>query len=615
MVTKARPKQKPISKTPAAKAQKPALRDSLDRWCSSHRWPAIILIIVLSVALRITYFVQIQGTVLINQHKWEESDMFVFDQWADSIAAGDVLSQRYVQPEHSWMKAISRVFFRDHPDKLEYYKTLAGPDTVRNSPSKLLWTDWYGKKAFPHEPLYAYFIAASYKIFSKDVRWVFIWQLLAGVMTNLLIFLIARRHFGEFAGLLAAFLAVFFGPLMFFEMTLLRSSFAVLFTALLVWVTGTALIKKTLLSWILAGAVCGLASMVHAYFILFIFIWVGFLFLFYLKKWRAFGLAAFGSLIGLMAALSPVIVRNVSLELPALSLSNNSAIGVITMNNNTFKSFNGWMVEPQIVSDIMHATGGDLFKTVVPTLKTHKNIGSYLGQVWDKFHATFSWFEIPNNVNFYFCREYAPVLYLTFISFLFISPLALAGIGLALLKRKYPWPLFLVILVLMVPMLAFMVLARYRIVFAAVMVPFAAYAVAELFTSWKGWKNIVLLACIAAIAFLTSGPRDERTERITRLDYAVIYDVHYVRRLIPAVNEKNWKEIVNILNSFLAGNEPDAVRNAKPFYKCRTSKEAGIWYFFSTIHERRSQFLRLAGDTVSANKEAEFSARLKEAAQ
>jgi len=59
-----------------------------------------------------------------------------------------------------------------------------------------------------------------------------------------------------------------------------------------------------------------------------------------------------------------------------------------------------------------------------------------------KLQASFSWFEIPNNVNFYFYREQAPELFVTFVSFLIIAPLALAGIILALLKRINAWPFY-----------------------------------------------------------------------------------------------------------------------------------------------------------------------------
>ncbi len=614
MAKKGFPKKPTITHQAKIKVQKPRLKDVLDKWCGSHFRLFIALILLFSVGIRIAYFVQLNNSQLINQHKWDESDMFVFNQWADSIAGGDILSERYIQPEHNWMKQIANLFFKDHPDRFQYYKTLAGPDTLANSPSKMLWVDWYGKKAFPHEPLYAYFLAFNYKIFGNDVRWVFIWQLLLGVLTNLLVFLVARRYFGEFTGIIAAFLAIFFGPLLFFEMTLLRTTFAVFFTILLVYISGVALEKNAFLWWILVGAVCGLATAVHAYFILFAVIWFIFLFIYFLNHWKTLGFAVSGCCVGLMAALSPIVIRNINTGIQPLSLSNNSAVGFITMNNDKFKSFNGWMIEPKYIIDIMYATNGDLIKTIIPTLKTHKSIGSYLEQVWDKFHATFSWYEIPNNVNFYFYREFTPVLSLTFLSFLIISPLALVGLFIAIFKKKQSWSLFIMLLVLMVPMLAFMVLSRYRIVFAVVLIPFAAFTIAELFTSWKGFKNIVILVSVVIIYFWTSQPSNEQTVRIARLDYAVMLGVHYSDRIQTSLNDKNWKEASRLFEDYITKYQPDAIANVKPFYKCQDRNEADIWSYFSLIHERRATVFSLEGDTINARKAADISQKLKEAA-
>ena len=410
MNKKGNARKKTIQPPVSQKIQNPGIKNTIEKWCGSHTWLTISAIIILSAVLRIAYFTQLNEFHLINQHQWSESDMFVFDQWADAIAAGDILSERYVQPEHNWMKRISTIFFTDHPDRFEYYKNLAGsdPDPTKNSPSRMLWIDWFGKKAFPHEPLYAYFVALNYKIFGKDVRWVFVWQMILGILTNMLVFFVARKYFGELSGVIAAFLVVFCGPLIFYELTLLRSTFAAFFTILLVYVMGIALQEKTFSWWIAGGAVCGLSATVHAYFVLFAIIWYIFLSYYFYKNWKPLGTAAIGFGLGFLLVLSPIMIRNARMNLPLLNLSNNSAVSFITMNNNTFENFRGWKVEEKYVSDIMYATNGELFKTIIPTLKTHKNLGSYLSQVWDKFHATFSWYEIPNNVEFLFLPAMRP---------------------------------------------------------------------------------------------------------------------------------------------------------------------------------------------------------------
>ena len=606
-------REKAIQPPVSQKIQRPGIRQRIENWCGSHTWFTISVIIIVSAILRIAYFTELNQYDLINLHQWSESDMFVFDEWADAIAAGDILSEHYVQPEHSWMKRIATIFFKDHPDRFEYYKNLAGPDATKDTASKLLWIDWYGKKAFPHEPLYAYFAALNYKIFGKDVRWVFVWQLILGILTNLLVFLVARKYFGELPAVIAAFLAVFCGPLLFYELTLLRSTFAAFFTILVVYVTGISLQKKTLAWWVAGGAVCGLSATVHAYFVLLAVAWCIFLSIYFYKYWKSLGTAAASLGIGFLLVLSPIMIRNASMNLPVLNLSNNSAIGFITMNNNTFKSFRGWMVEAQYVSDIMYETGGSLLKTIIPTLKTHKNPASYIGQVWDKLHATFSWYEVPNNVNFYFYRQFAPVLHLTFVSFLIISPLALVGLCLAMQRRKQAWPLYLMLLVLMVPMLAFMVLSRYRIVFAVVLIPFAAFTIAELFTSWKGWKNIALSGAVIGIALWTSAPRNEQTVQVSQRDYIAVFSVHFEGRIQQQVLSKDWNKAADIYDVYIKQYQPEEITDMKPFYRCKNRHEAEIWSFFAAMHERRSKLLDKAADSVNAKREADFALNLKKA--
>ena len=259
------PRKKVIQPPPTS-----PLKVKMELWCKLHRIWILSFILSVSVLLRLVYFVQLNKTDFIKQHLWSESDMSFFDYWAGEIARGDILSRNIHQPEHTWMKWVSDHYFNDHPDKLAYFKAKIGTDTLKNTPTKLLWEQWYGEKTFQQEPLYPYFIALNYSIFGHNVRWVFLWQMLFGVLTNLLVYLVTRRYFGDFAATIAGVLIIFFGPLLFFELVLLRSSLAVFFGIFVVWLLGSAIRKNTFIWWILTGAACGLAMLVHAFFLLFI---------------------------------------------------------------------------------------------------------------------------------------------------------------------------------------------------------------------------------------------------------------------------------------------------------------------------------------------------------
>ncbi len=586
----------------------------MEQWCREHRIWILSLIISVSVLLRIVYFFQLKETHLINEHIFNESDMSFFDYWAGAIAKGDILSRNIHQPEHTWMKWVADHYFNDHPDKLAFFKAKIGPDTLKNTPTKLLWEQWYGEKTFQQEPLYPYFVALNYTLFGHNVRWVFLLQMLLGVITNLLVYLVTRRYFGDLAAAIAGILIILFGPLLFFELVLLRSSLAVFFGILVVYLLGSAIRKNTFIWWIITGIGCGLALLVHAFFMLFILGTIVIL-LFNFRKDKKNGIrSAGGVIIGVILVLSPVMIRNAALGAPVISLSNTGTLSFVTMNNEQFKSFIGWNMSTKYLSDIMGSSNGKFFKSILPTLMTHPTIGSYLGQVWDKLHATFSWFEIPNNVNFYFYREYASVLSLTFISFLILSPLALIGIFLGIIKRINAWPIYLMILVFLFPMLAFMVLSRYRIIFAGVLVPFAALTIAELLGSWKGWKNWLIIISLVIVGYWTSKPGSERVSKLTKEDYSGMWSVHYGDTIKKALEQKQWHNIAGLLNDYFIRYEPDKIKNIKPFYHCNERSESDIFQFFSGMHESLAFIYQQAGDTNTAKVEDDISRKLKTAA-
>ena len=607
-------RKKPAASLKKSNVRFPVLNEKLEKWCFRQRKAILIGIIILSAVIRLVYFLELNKTHLVLSHLSKETDMYVFDEWARAIEKGDLLSQFYVQPEHYWMRMVSEYYFRDHPDKLAEFRAKVAPDTSFAAASRLLWAYWYGERTFPHEPLYTYFVALSYTLSHNDVRGVFFWQLLIGLMTNILIWLTTRRLFGDFAGLIAAMLAVFCGPMLFYELVLLRSSMACFFTILVLYLTLIAMEKNTFRTWVMAGIACGLAMMVHTFFILFLLGMSVILLFIHRKSFSRIRVTAGGLALGFFLIISPVMIRNGVMNVGLMTMSNNSVIGFISMNDKFFPgSYIGWSMNGEDVNRIMGETDGSFFKTLILTLKTHPSFGSYLVQVWGKFQASFSWFEIPNNVNFYFYREQAPILFITFVSFLVLSPLALAGIILAILNKIKAWPLYMMFLVMLFPLIAFMVLSRYRIPFAVVLIPFAALSVSELFSTWSGKKNWLLLLGTGILAYWSYLPRDINTVRLNRQDYETVYIIHYSDSLKADNRRQDWKKFIVRLDDYIHRYQPSGILDKKDYYKCKNDKESGIFTFFSFIHQIKSQALFYNGDTIGARIENTLALKLKNA--
>ena len=606
-------KEKASGKSQKKTIPQQPFKDKIEKWCASNRKIIIGSIILVSVLFRAGYFLQINNTQLINRHLWTESDMSFFDQWATLISEGNLLSDTVLHPIHTWTKMVASQYFIDHPDVYKRLKERSGSDTLKNPPSKMLWDQWYGGKRFHQEPLYAYFLAMNYKLSGHDVRIVFLWQMILGIVTNLLIYLVTRRYFGDFTATLSAVMAVFCGPLIFYELVLLRSSMTVFLGILVVYLFGVALDKNKFTGWLLSGFVIGIAILLQIYFVIFLFAGILLLAIRLRKHFRQL-LTYSGYLIaGTIIALSPAFVRNAIVGVPLLSLNSNGASTFITDNNVTVRSFTGWDVDDKITSEIMGSSDGNLLRAIIPTLQTHRNLAGYLTQLWGKIHATFSWFEIPNNVNFYFFREHSIVLSIAFLNFLLLTPLALTGLLLAIVRKRKAAPMYIMIIVQLIPLLGFLVLSRHRVALIPVLLPFAALTITELTGSWRGWKNIIIMVGLVILTAWSASPDNEYTVGMALVDYDTIYNMHYVEPLKKLVDNKEWKKAAVLLEDYIDRYEPRALKNVKPFFKCTRIKEAEVYLFFSWIHSIHSQILLPIGDTKSATSEEQISSRLKEA--
>lgn len=200
----------------------------------------LMAVILLSVVFRIVYFAQLNNGPGIWQHRWVESDMNYFDAWGRQIARGDWLSKTIAMPMHGWHVNVAMEHLKRHPEQFAalHVQATGDPDQNRDRAiARALWAKWSGVRTFYQEPLYPYLIGATYAIFGPDPRWVFLWQMLAGVVTTILIYLIARRCFGPAVAGGAGLLAAFCSPLLYYELILLRETLMVMMGLLLVWLT------------------------------------------------------------------------------------------------------------------------------------------------------------------------------------------------------------------------------------------------------------------------------------------------------------------------------------------------------------------------------------------
>jgi tetratricopeptide (TPR) repeat protein len=500
--------------------------EHLRRWLAAHRQAVLVAVVCASAAVRIVYFVQLNATPYVFQHRWEETDMSFFDRWARRISAGDWLSDASLHPLHIWHKAVARKFFERAPDRLAAIKAQLPPGGTDDDAARALWDRWYGGKRFHQEPLYPYLVGVTYRLFSPDVRWVFAWQLLLGVLGNVLIYWIARRLWDDLTAAVAALLAVLYAPLLYYEMILVREPLLHFLGLLAVGVLFLARERGSWPWWLAAGFAAGAAVLGKSTFVLF---FAGALFLLVLEKRKATGslwrtLPA--CVIGFGIALSPAVARNIAVGVSPLALSSVNAQTFIQANTSSFDPARCNWLDIDSFLPVMAKSEGSFGPTVAETLKTHESVPAFGLLLLKKFLALWHWLELPNNSSFYFYRLNAGILRILPFTFLLVGPLALVGLVLALPRAGAVAPLYLLVLTHLVPLVLTFSLSRYRVPLAGALLPFAALTVVRL-VEWLERRTApdvakagLTAAGLAVISlFVTMNPHRVAVDPIRQADY------------------------------------------------------------------------------------------------
>jgi 4-amino-4-deoxy-L-arabinose transferase-like glycosyltransferase len=543
--------------------------------------------------------------------------MNFFDFWAKAIAGGDWLTDKVLHPYHSWHQIVATSYFRMHPEAAKSLAQEANSPGHHADPGRVLWNRWYGGKTFHQEPLYPYLLALTYKIFGTEVLWVFVWQLLLGVFSNILVYLIARRHFGVVVAAVAGLLAVLCGPTLYYDLVLLRASLIIFMGLVLVQVTDVALERNTWPWWLLTGLTCGLAFLLKTTFLLF---WLGIFVLISYHYWRYRWVLLRNAAIltfGLAICLLPLAARNVAVGVPVLSLESIGPITFIMYNAEDFNHPPGAIFALRHAARIMEQASGSLSTAVIETLKTYPSSWSYLETLWVKFSLLWHWYELPNNANFYYYRLYSPVLQYLPVTFYILAPLSIVGLLIAVGRRIPCGPLFLGVFVNIATLLVAVPLSRYRVALMALLIPFAALTVVQI-TTWlrtrKRLPALVALSALILVSWWTMRPLPLYLPLIRPVDYLVALETYYIPLEQAALREQDWQRGSEILAESLR-YQPTAVQQMGPSRPARSPVEANMASFYARIHQDYTLALKMTGQTEAALQEQRRAAELRQAMQ
>ena len=599
-------KRKAVPVTPTA--VRPATLDRLDGYLAKRSKLVLASIVVLSDLLRIGYFFELNAGPCIWQHRWTQSDMNFFDHWAGQIAAGDWLCQHVDPPVHQWHELVAQEYYQHHPQELEEARRAEAAGGA--SPARSLWNRWAGENRFYQDPAYPYLVALTYKI-CPDVRCVFAWQMLAGVFTNVLVYLVARRLFGHAAGALAGLTACLYAPLLHMELLLLRETLVVLAALAMVYVCDLARQRASFRWWAVAGLVMGISVVLKAHFGLFVLGSAGLLVLEYFRRRRVLLRCAGGLALGVALGMAPLAARNVAVGVSPLETATSAQAAFALWNG--YEPDAGVVWRPHAAERVMEETGGR-GSVIWATLRTHPGLGSVIEMLAARFAKGWHWYELSDSANLYYYALHSTVLHLMPFTFFALAPVSIVGLALVLRQARKCAFLYLQVLANLAVLTLFFPVGRFRLPMAAALIPFGALAIVRL-AGWLGARRygpaVLVLAAVVLVGLWTGRPLPDSEHEIREADFRVPYDVYYKAAIEQEINNGDWRRAADQAGELIRCR-PDWLDAVGPGRPPRTAEESSMVDWFIQLHRMCAQIYQHAGRAEDAQTQQRSADRLSE---
>lgn len=371
--------------------------------------------------------------------------------------------------------------------------------------------DWLGAQVFFQAPLYPYLVAAVYTVAGRSLDAIYLLQIAAAVAGIWALYRATREMADERAGLVAAGLAAAYGPFLFYDVQLLKESFAVSVTCFLLW----ALAGRR---WLAAGLLLGILALFRENALLL----VPFLLpLAWSHERRVAGLARAGGalVLGMVLALAPVALRNGLVGGDFLPTTFQGGVNFWIGNNpdadGTYQPIvPGKQIPALERQEPVRVAEQELGRSLTPAEVSSHWLGKALG--WAAGHPGaflrlqlrklgmfWSWYEWPDAVDYYWVQGLSPVFRFFLVEFGTVSLLALAGLWLV---RKDPRPFapaLLFALGWMLSTVIFFLFSRYRLPVVPALLPLAAVPLVRLGEAVRERRpRRRTAACLIVAAFL-----------------------------------------------------------------------------------------------------------------
>ena len=353
--------------------------------------------------------------------------------------------------------------------------------------------------AFYQSPLYPYFLSLLYKVFGHEFLVVSCVQAFLGALTCGILAWFTAKHFGEFAGVAAGILAIFYRPLIFYTAPAMKETLSIFLLSVFLFFVANAFSQNRKREFFAAGLFLGLSALTRGN----VLIMAPVVVLASVVKWRrAAILPALVFSVGTALAVSPAPIHNYIASRDFVLLNYTSGFNFYMGNSEITTGANRY--PPEISSepgqeeqDVTRVAEKELGRKLLPSEVSDywfqkgvafalANPMQQLASVLNK--AIFFWndYEQPDNYDVTFVAEkMGTFLGWPLVSFGILSVLAAFGLSSSWLDPRRPSVtpfLFFMGFAYAGSILLYYVTDRYRLPIVVFLFPFAGAAFTRAWT-------------------------------------------------------------------------------------------------------------------------------------
>ena len=421
--------------------------------------------------------------------------------------------------------------------------------------------DWLGDQPFFMNPLYPYFLAAIYALLGAEYWWVGVVQAVLGTGSCYLIYALGRKLWRPQIGLLAAGMAAFYQPYVFYDGALLTAAPITFLNLAALYCLAHA---QGAARWLWgAGLLLGLSATARPMVLLFVAVVAGW----FVAQWGRRGWRQWGwVVVGCGLVVGVVAWRNYYVGGEWLLTTSSAGMNFYVGNHPEASGIYAQVdflpsAEPDLeraafIREAEARTGRELtpaqasrFWLAAGLRFVAENPLAYLALQGRKLYMFWNGVEAQNNLSLYLARDFVPLLRWCVLGWGLVAPLAVAGWAAS--RRSVLLDLYLASY--LAACLLFFTSSEYRLPVVPVVLLYAACWMDHVATWARGGARRRLLrsGLLVALVALPINYRDAGAERLTRkrVDY-YNFGTLYQRRGAWAASERMFREALRIDPSF-----------------------------------------------------------------